>query len=117
MSVCYVEFSKPIDNYTAVSSLSFGMAAGTLAGTGRQASPHDVSFSMNVNSMSRRIWQACMDGTAFSAVWVEYYRNEDSDEPYMLYTLSDVVVASVSTHGNTMNVGLIFTKAKGELVR
>lgn len=116
MSV-YVEFSKPIDDYTEVSSLSFGMAAGTLAGTGRQASAHDVNFSMNVDSMSRKIWQACMNGTTFSAVWVEFYKNDDSDEPYIVYTLSDVLVLSVSTHGTTMNVGLNFTKAKAKYAR
>jgi type VI protein secretion system component Hcp len=118
MSVCYVEFSKPIDNYTEVSSFSYGMGASdVLAGTNRKASAHDVSFLMDVDSMSQRVWQASMTGTVFATVWVEFYKNDDSDEPYLRYTLSNVVVASVSTRGATMNVGLNFKTMRSDYFR
>jgi type VI protein secretion system component Hcp len=118
MSVCYVEFSKPIDNYSEVSSFSYGMAASNvLAGTNRKASPHDASFVMDVDSMSQKVWQASMTGTVFGTVWVEFYKNEDSDEPFLRYTLSNVVVASVSTHGGTMNVGLNFKTIRSDYFR
>lgn len=118
MSVCYVEFSKPIDDYVEVSSFRYGMgASNVLAGTDRQASAHDVVFSMDVDSMSNKVCQASMDGTVFGTVWVEFYRNRDSDEPYMFYTLSSVVVASVSVHGAKMNVGLNFKTMKADYLR
>jgi type VI protein secretion system component Hcp len=118
MSVCYVEFSKPIDNYTEVLSFSYGMgSSNVLAGTSRKASVQDVNFLMDVNSMYQRISQASMAGIVFDTVWVEFYKSGDSNEPYLVSTLSSVVVASVSAHRGKVDVGLNFKTMKSEYFR
>lgn len=114
MSEIYVEFGKPIDDYCEVSSCSFGMGSSSiLAGTNRQASVHDVTFLKESDSMSQKIWRASMDGTSFNTVWVEFYSGDDND-PYMVYTLGNVFVASVSVHGTTETVGLNFKTMKSK---
>lgn len=116
MSLCYVEFGKPMDDYCEASSYSFGVgSSGFLAGTNRQASMHDLTFTKAYDSMSRKIWQASMNGNVFDTVWVEFYRDEYSD-PYGVYTLRDVVVSSVSTHGSRDTVGLNFKTMKSDFI-
>ena len=116
MSLCYVEFGKPMDDYCEASSYSFGVAPSSfLAGTNRQASMHDLTFTKAYDSMSPKIWQASVAGTVFETVWVEFYKDEYSD-PYGIYTLRNVIVSSVSTHGSTDTVGLNFTTMKSDYI-
>ena len=116
MSLCYVEFGKPMDDYCEASSYSFGMGSSNiLAGTNRKASMHDLTFTKENDSMSRKIWQACMAGTPFATVWVEFYRDEDSDA-YAVFTLGNVIVSSISTRGSKDTVGLNFATMKSDYI-
>ena len=111
--LCYVEFSKPINDYCQVTSLSFGMNSDILGNTNRSAQRHGLSFSKALDSLSPALSQACAMGTEFNTVWVEYYKDEDSD-CYMAYTLSGVVVAAYQTLSPGENVSLDYRAMKAE---
>src|ERR1035441_10838042 len=100
--LAYVEFSKPVDDYFAATSFSVGtgMGSGGLAGGGSlRAQLHDMQFTKGRDSLSDALMQHCAAGTVFDTVWVELCEDADSD-PYITYTLSGVVIGSVSSGGS-----------------
>ena len=64
------------------------------------------------DSLSDALVRHCAAGTVFDTVLVELCKNADSD-PYLTYTLSSVVVSSVSSDGSGEFVGLDYSGAKG----
>ena len=108
MYSAYVEFSKPINSYCEARSYNFGMGSSPIAGgaTGK-AQLHDFQFTKDIDSLSPSLFQHVCAGTVFGTVWFEIYRNDEED-PYVTYTMSNVVISSLHTAGNVEHVGLNF---------
>ena len=110
----YVEFSGPVDDYCEATSYSIGMNSSSLAGgTARTAQGSGVQFTKQRDSLSHALLQHCVAGTVFGTVWVELYRDADSDV-YITYTLRDVVISSLSSRENRESVGLNYRTSKAD---
>src|SRR5262245_34160993 len=110
----YIEFDKPIDDYCEATSCQFGGSAPRAAGGGAyRASANGLTFTKDRDSISGKLMQHCATGTVFKAVWVELYRDEDSDV-YMTYELSDAIISAVQVSGEHESVEINFSKAKAE---
>jgi type VI secretion system secreted protein Hcp len=113
MYLAYVDFGKPIDDYCEATSYGFGMSHGGLLAGGATGKVqfYDMHFTKGRDSLSPAIMQHCAAGIRFSRVSVELYRDADSDV-YMIYNLSDVIIASWQSSGKGESVGLNYKSMK-----
>jgi type VI protein secretion system component Hcp len=112
--LAYVEFSGPVDDYCEATSYSFGVnSSGLAGGTGRTAQGAGVQFTKQHDSLSHALLQHLVAGTVFGTVWVELYRDADSDV-YITYTLRDVVISSLNSRGDRESVSLNYRTSKAD---
>lgn len=110
----YVTFSKPLDSYCEAMSLQFSVnskSSGTVGSS--RAQLNDISFTKGQDSLTDKLWRHCTLGTIFGAVWIEYYRDADSDYPYYTYTLKDAMISAVHSSGRIESISLNFASVKG----
>jgi|EndMetStandDraft_7_1072992.scaffolds.fasta_scaffold157293_1 type VI protein secretion system component Hcp len=108
MAFQYVEFSPPIENYCEVTSTSFSPQYTPYAGgiVGR-SQVNGFAFTTVDDYLTEAMFQHCALGTVFSWARVEFYRTGDSGLTF-LYTLSNVIISSVSSNSGKSAVGLNF---------
>jgi type VI protein secretion system component Hcp len=106
----YVEFEDPINDYTDVSSFSFAPPSSrTGYGTNSAATkamPGDANFVKARDSMSNELFRHSVRGTVFKTVTVEYYKFENSSLPYLVITLTGVMITSISQSAGMESVTL-----------
>lgn len=95
----------PGEKAEAISSFSWGVSQ-TRSSTGEGGDAgrvvfSDVSFTKPVTQLSGALFLGCISGKHFSSVVVTVAKKKGKDkkEPYLTYTLSDVVVSSYSVSG------------------
>jgi type VI secretion system secreted protein Hcp len=85
---------------------------------------HDVSVVRQLDKSSTKLEEACANGTFYPEVAIHFCTTVgDAQEPYLKYTLHDVIVTSYSFSGNAESqprpsetVSLGFTKVEWEYV-
>ena len=116
----YIEFSKPLDAYCEAMSVQLGVSSkstgvtgmGGGSGASSRAQLHDVNLTKQRDSLSDKLWRHCVSGTTFGTVWIEFYRNADSDYPYYTYTLTDVLISGFSSSGQSESFSLNYATVK-----
>lgn len=100
MYTAFVEFGKPIDDYSELKDYSFGMGFGPSAGgANRIAQRNGLQFRKVRDSLSAALFQACASATVFGTVWLEVYK-DDNDYPGFVYTMSQVQVSAINSSGD-----------------
>ena len=107
-------------NEIDVLSWSWGMSqSGSIGGGTGRVNVQDISITKNVDSSSTEIYQALVTGQHVRDVIIEVSSKKYSgNEPYLTYTLKNVIITSVSTGGSggedrlTENVTLNFEEIK-----
>jgi type VI protein secretion system component Hcp len=94
----WIEFSSPISKYCEALSVSSGMSSRPAAGGAqRKAQTGDFSLTKNNDAMSVKLMQACVNGTEFDVITIEFYQKNDA--LYLSYRLKNSLITSYSTSG------------------
>jgi type VI secretion system secreted protein Hcp len=85
----------------------------------------DVTVVRQLDKSSTKLEEACANGTFYDQVQIHFCTTvQDKNEPYLKYTLHDVIVTSYSFHGNaesrprpSESLTLGYTKVEWEYVQ
>ncbi|RDJ24946.1 hypothetical protein DWF00_17185 [Bosea caraganae] len=103
----YVEFGEPLDKNCQATSASLGTTSPPIAGgISHRAQSKDFSFTKTRDSLSPELSKHMVQGTRFGTVVIEFYKNDET--LYAVYTMSDVMIASWQSSGESEGIGLNF---------
>jgi type VI protein secretion system component Hcp len=106
-------FDKPLNAGDWLLSYSFSMEGlpnpyGS-PGSIRRAQIAAFYCTIDSTSISARLVPHCAGGTVFPKVWIDYYRNPESDVD-LEYELSNVTILVVDTNAKSTSVTLNYEK-------
>jgi type VI secretion system secreted protein Hcp len=101
-----------------VLSMSWGLSQSLTIQSSSSSTPRasfqDLNFTMRTNTASGKLMKACAEGTHLKEAIFFAQRNQQ-DDPFLLITLTDVLVSSISESGDeepVQEVALGYAKIK-----
>lgn len=93
------------DEAIEVESFSWGITnSATATGTAGKVNVHDLKVIKKVDKASPLLFLAAAKGTHYPKVTLSLMKGTEKPEPYMIYTLEQVLVSSLQHGGNNPNV-------------